>query len=407
MGEKFFFKIGETIRSKDRALLILDGGIRAKKNNQNHRERYYVTKCLDCGWSENIVNETQLKTKAVCSCCTGKVVVKGINDLATTHPHLVKYFVNKEESYTYGKGSHKRLEFKCPHCGFVKEKTIKQLIRDNNFACPKCSDGISFPEKFVFEMLHQLKIEVIPQYSKKESKWCGEYRYDFYLPKFEMIIEVHGKQHYTMPTGSWFMSKNDEEKKRLALMNGIEEYIVIDAKTSKSEDIVHSIKESGILDKIANNIEPNWLLCEEQALHSRVVQVCLDKNKNPFLPVKNIASKYGLHETTVLSYLKTGGKLGLCYNSTRFETQLSRGQIFFLYKKNQPNSKFMFMSKRELEELSDEFFNKKVKRHTIKDIQEGEEVEGYIYTEVINKGDTIYYKEGVFHSEAHSERIQH
>ena len=114
-----------------------------------------------------------------------------------------------------------------------------------------------------------------------------------------------------------------------------------------------------------------------------------------------------MHETTVLSYLKTGGKLGLCYNSTRFETQLSRGQIFFLYKKNQPNSKFMFMSKRELEELSDEFFNKKVKRHTIKDIQEGEEVEGYIYTEVINKGDTIYYKEGVFHSEAHSERIQH
>lgn len=405
MKQKFFFEVGETIYSKDRTLLVLDRGVRTKKNNPNHKERYYVTKCLDCGWSENIINETQLKIKAVCSCCTGKIVVKGINDLATTHPHLIKYFANKEESYTYGKGSHERLEFKCAHCGFTKEKTIKQIIRDNGFACPKCSDGISFPEKFVFEMLHQLKIEVIPQYSKKESEWCKEYRYDFYLPKFKMIIEVHGKQHYTTPTGSWSMSKNDEEKKKIALMNGIRDYIVIDAKTSKSEDIIQSIKESGILDKIANSIEPNWLLCEEQALHSRVVQVCSDKNNNPFLPVKNIANKYGLHETTVLSYLKTGGKLGLCYNSTRFETQLSRGQIFFLYRENQPNSKFMFLSKRELEELSEGFFDKKVKRQVFKDVQEGDEIEGYVYTEIINKGDTIYYKEEVFHSETHSKRV--
>ena len=55
-------------------------------------------------------------------------IKKGINDIATTHPRYVKYFLNEEESTKYSHGSTKRLFFKCPNCQHVKEMPIQRLI---------------------------------------------------------------------------------------------------------------------------------------------------------------------------------------------------------------------------------------------------------------------------------------
>ena len=47
-------------------------------------------------------------------------VIQGENDIATTHPHLVKYFVNKEDVYNYTYGSGKYVKVCCPYCGTEK-----------------------------------------------------------------------------------------------------------------------------------------------------------------------------------------------------------------------------------------------------------------------------------------------
>ena len=56
------------------------------------------------------------------------------------------------------------------------------------------SDGISYAEKFMINVLKQLKLDFKKQLSCSTFKWCKKYRYDFYFRyKNEYyIIETHG-----------------------------------------------------------------------------------------------------------------------------------------------------------------------------------------------------------------------
>ena len=67
------------------------------------------------------------------------------------------------------------------------------------------------------------------------EKTIGNKRYDGYIPFFEIIIEMHGEQHYKQ--SGWGKNirdeqENDKYKKRLAFENGITEdkYIEIDCR---------------------------------------------------------------------------------------------------------------------------------------------------------------------------------
>ena len=92
-----------------------------------------------------------------CPLCSNKVVVAGINDIATTHPGIVMYFKNKQESKEYVSGSRKYVDFICPDCGYEKNMRVNHLVNDG-FACPKCGDGVSYPNKFIRAMLDQLDV---------------------------------------------------------------------------------------------------------------------------------------------------------------------------------------------------------------------------------------------------------
>lgn len=71
-----------------------------------------------------------------CPICSSKQVQQGINDLATTHPHLVQYFVNIEDTINYTYGSSKPVELKCPICGTVKKETVViKNIAKGHFSC--------------------------------------------------------------------------------------------------------------------------------------------------------------------------------------------------------------------------------------------------------------------------------
>ena len=109
------------------------------------------------------------------------------------------------------------------------------------------SDGYSIPEKFLNSVLKQLNVKYKHQLTKKNFKWCNEFRYDFYIYKYKMIIETHGEQHYTKAFGDTTVEEqqeNDEYKKDLALENGINKYIVIDTSVSDFNYIYNSIESS-------------------------------------------------------------------------------------------------------------------------------------------------------------------
>lgn len=267
-----------------------------------------ITKCLNC---DELPIETPIGNlmKPMCPYCSGKRVTDK-NRVSVQRPDLIKYFQNKLDADNVSIRSEKRFDFKCPICGFIKNMTMDKLTY-YKFACDKCSDGVSIPEKLMFYILEELSINFEKQYS---PTWANNKRYDFYIPSLDMIIEVHGEQHYRY-TGRGRSLKeeqaNDLLKYNLAIQNGIkpENYIVIDCRRSEIEWLKSNyIKE--LNDKFLNMRILNFEQLYLNSQKSLMVEVCnFYKDGNRIVDAIN---KFKLSESTITRYLKDGNKIGLC-----------------------------------------------------------------------------------------------
>jgi len=271
----------------------------------------------------------------------GSINCNMCNMIVTTHPKLVRYFINKEDIYKYSAFSSKKIPMKCPDCGYEKNKRISGLTI-SGFACPKCGDGVSYPEKFMFNVFEQLLDKDFQiQLSKTSFNWCGDYKYDNYIEKINSIIETGGLQHYEENHGNWKMSLdeiqiNDFDKEWLARENKIKNYIIIDCRKSEIEWIKDSIMNSKLpklLDFKEDDID--WLKCHEYACNSLVKMVCDLWNKG--IKIIEIANKLKIGKSTTWRYLTQGTKLGWCNYSGKEEIKkknsikvicLTTGEVF-------------------------------------------------------------------------------
>lgn len=193
IGQKTYsysYKIGDIINDNKRNIEIT-------KLTRTQEYRAYEYKCLNCGYIGTIT-ESHMADKRGCPVCCNKIVVKGINDIATTHPYLVKYFVNIEDAYKYSYGSDNKVLMRCPDCGFEKKLVIGIFVI-NGFCCPKCGDGISLANKIIFNILEQL-LGLDNFQTEYSPKWCkyglknklrqGRYDSYFKLNNKEYIVEM-------------------------------------------------------------------------------------------------------------------------------------------------------------------------------------------------------------------------
>ena len=247
-----------------------------------------------------------------CPCCAGRKVVIGINDLHTTNPEVSKFLNNYNDGLYITYGTHKKIDFKCPCCSSLKKCRPNSVLDINGkYKCGVCGDGVSYPEKFVGSVLEQLNIEYIHQLTHKNFSWIGKFKYDFYIPLYNLIIEVHGLQHYEHKTG-WGETNvfdNDKIKYNLAIKNDIERYVVIDARYSEidwlKENIIKELSSYFDLSKI------DWKKCAINANKSLMVEVCKSINENS-IDIRELEQKFKLTGDTIRKYIKEGSKIGLC-----------------------------------------------------------------------------------------------
>lgn len=94
----------------------------------------------DLGHSYSAQPNNRVTNKSGCPYCTDKKVLSGYNDIATTHPEIMRYWNysrNKEISpEQVSAGSIKKVWWKCPN-GHEYEKSIASFIKYPN--CPICS----------------------------------------------------------------------------------------------------------------------------------------------------------------------------------------------------------------------------------------------------------------------------
>lgn len=187
------------------------------------------------------------------------------------------------------------------------------------FSCPKCSDKIPIGEKIMYCVLDSLNIDFIKELSKTTLKWCGKYRYDFYIKESNTIIEINGKQHYY---GTGFSSynggktvqdeiKNDINKFSVAINNNISNYIVIDASNSDFNYIKQSILLSD-LPKIYDLSNIDWNKILELTSKSLIKEICSIWNENENISITEMMKIFHLSDTTISKYLKIGNDLGWC-----------------------------------------------------------------------------------------------
>jgi very-short-patch-repair endonuclease len=259
---------------------------------------------------------------SLCPICSKRRVIKGINDIATTHPKVIEYFVNIKDAYKYSYGSSQEVSFKCLNCGAIKKMKINQLIK-YGFSCKNCSDGISYCEKFMQNVLSQLNIKNIFQLSRKHFEWVENYRYDFYIPSMNLIIEMdgglgHGKDNNMSGQSGKESKAVDDYKDRLAREHGIE-VIRIGCNYGKFLHRFKYIKDNIIskLDEVLDLSKINWEQCDKNSLSSKVIEVCELWNK--YKNTGKIKEVVNLNKTVIRDYLKRGTELNLCMYDPKLE----------------------------------------------------------------------------------------
>ena len=308
------YSIGDRFIDDKRDIEIINRIVRKnyRKSHPNELVKIYVCKCHKCGDETIEITESHLNQKRGCPTCHGKKVTIGVNNLATTDPWMIPYFVNKQDTLKYTSCSSANVEVKCPFCGSIKKHKIMRLYKDKKISC-KCSDSISYPEKFMINLLEQLKIDFIYQPSAKDFSWCQKYKYDFYIPKFNTIIETNGEQHYKSTSGFFGnidkIINNDLIKEKTALSNGIKNYIKIDCRKSE----LNYIKDSNLIQIFQRSINDiDWELCNLFATKNIINEVCNYKKEYPFSTSAEISALFHIDRCTVSRYLKKGAEYGWC-----------------------------------------------------------------------------------------------
>lgn len=304
-----------------------------KKNNKNNINPYEITKsCNKKVWlycqekdyhndyegyeirCDNFYNNRR------CPYCSGKKL-HWKDSLAYKYPRIAKMIaedkrnnIKYEDLYKYSCNTKDKFYIKCDKC-YIVSKNKKSIVNMvfQGVSCEHCSDGISIPEKFISNILKQLNISCKYQLNKSDFEWCSYFKYDFYLPKINSIIEVNGLQHYEIKHKGRTLEEeqmNDLFKYKCA-KNYVDNYIVIDCRYSElewmKENIIKELSEYFDLSNI------NWELAWEESQNSKCFEAWELWNNG--LTTSDIANELSLTKQTIIKYLKRGAKLNKCsYN---------------------------------------------------------------------------------------------
>lgn len=130
-----------------------------------------------------------------CPYCAGQAVKVGFNDVATTHPYILKdwdFERNTIKPTDYTAGSGVVAYFKCSLCGCSYSSPIstKTRLGREELGCPDCAArrnalGYSVNEKFLFNFLSKY-------YECKDRVHFDKLEFDIFIPSLNILIEYDG-----------------------------------------------------------------------------------------------------------------------------------------------------------------------------------------------------------------------
>jgi len=190
--------------------------------NKNHKHEWYVS-----------IN-SRTNSNNGCPYCSGQLPSEDYN-LLVINPELCKewdYEKNIKKPEEYCPNSGKKVWWKSKECGHEWKTYISSRNSKPHTGCPECAESKG-EKKISLILINNNWIKISQQefeqlidknkYNKKylipQKKFNGlvgvgnkKLSYDFYIPKYNLLVEYHGEQHERYIPGIFHKSIKDFEK---------------------------------------------------------------------------------------------------------------------------------------------------------------------------------------------------
>ena len=228
------------------------------------------------------------------------------------YPELAKNFKDQSKTHIV-KSSKEVVELICPCCGEIVPMDVAHYIRAGHVRCHLCNDGFPYPEKYVANILKQLNVPFVSQFS---PEWAGKYRYDFQFDwnNKQYILEVDGGMghgyHDAYETDKYESLEVDILKEELAIDHG---YLMLRIECNyenynRSKYIQKNAEET--LSSIFDLSSINWKQCNLYAAGS-LFQTVIETYRNETIYTSEISEITGVKIRTIIKYLTEAMESGL------------------------------------------------------------------------------------------------
>lgn len=329
----FLYEINEVIWG-----MRIEDQIRIKKcKNKEITTKGYDYVCTICGYKGTMTEDRIKRMRSFgCACCKGQVVDEHINSIVAKEENhwMIEYFIGGyEEAKLYTPQSSKTIEMVCPICKRTKSNKICNLYHRKTIGC-SCNSGISRLEKVISEVLFLNDIEYIKEY---KLEGYPNKRYDFFLPKLNVIIEAHGGQHYKVGRNSVWdnlntIKENDKLKYDMAINRGFnynETYFVIECPNDKVEEIypqLHSLP-------FVSLSQEEFRECLISSTKDQLKDIKEYLETKPQATKNELCKHFGIGKEKLGALLRRGIREGIIvYDTSQYERLNTPGRKVYVYK---------------------------------------------------------------------------
>lgn len=193
-----------------------------------------------------------------CPYCSGRIVVKGINDLSSLRPELVSEWADEREMSTVSLSSRYRARWECKE-GHTWSTSVFMRTRSFGTGCPRCAKQISKQEDDLSEYIQRL-IDEDTCLVRNTRKVISPKELDIYLPDLNMAFEFNGNYWHSdsMLMKTLGMTAKDVHLRKLDLCSqqGIDLFFVWEDDWLSQRDVV----EQAVFDAVVNKKRDSPLL---------------------------------------------------------------------------------------------------------------------------------------------------
>lgn len=170
-------------------------GYEVLSNDYENENTVIKIKCNDCGSIFNTTYKSIRNKKKGCKTCQYNKIRKNNEDFIK---EVERKYDGRIIPLTKYSGIYNKVKFKCNVCGNIWENTPNAVLY-SKVGCHNCSSGVSYPNKFMKNLLLFLgdKITSIKEevpLKKISNEWVGKHKFDFIIND-NIVIEMDGGFH--------------------------------------------------------------------------------------------------------------------------------------------------------------------------------------------------------------------